>query len=161
LSGTLQIRKMMLADLHHVINSSMRLMDKIKSDDWEYRPTPVMRSLKEVAQHLAAIPGADLLIMQEKGEDEVSAYERSVGETDTSAEMKDTMVKGYTELAMYMESLSVYAYLNEITKAFYADSGFTQARWLLEVITHTYHHRAQLFNYLKQLGYDVSMRDLY
>ncbi|WP_371268621.1 DinB family protein [Bacillus licheniformis] len=47
------------------------------------------------------------------------------------------------------------------TKPFYLDEGMTQSRWLTETLTHIFHHRAQLFNYLKQLGYDVNMFDLY
>jgi len=33
--------------------------------------------------------------------------------------------------------------------------------WLLDIITHSYHHRAQLFTYLKQLGLPVDMATLY
>ncbi|WP_370733829.1 DinB family protein [Paenibacillus dakarensis] len=36
-----------------------------------------------------------------------------------------------------------------------------QAKWLIEIVTHAQHHRAQMFNYLKTLGYQVSMFDLY
>ncbi len=160
MSGTLQIRSMMLADLHHVINSVLKLTDKIKMEDWDYRLSPEMRTLGETVQHLAAVPGADLLIMQEKGQEEVSAYEKSVAVQDIE-KVKEFMVKGYRDLNMYMESLSVHAFLNETTKAFYAEAGVTQARWLLEVITHVYHHRAQMFMYMKAKGYDVSMADLY
>lgn len=161
MSGTLQIRSMMLADLHHVINSVLKLTDKIKMEDWDYRLSPEMRTLGETVQHLIAVPGADLLIMQEKGQEEVRAYEEALADIHDKEKLKDTMVKGYRDLTFYMESLSVHAFLNETTKAFYAEAGVTQARWLLEVITHVYHHRAQMFTYMKAKGYDISMADLY
>ncbi len=161
MSGTLQIRGMMLADLHHVINSVLKLMDKIHMDDWDYRLTSEMRTLGETVQHLAAVPGADLLIMKEKTQEDVQAYEKKLQEINDVEKLKDEMVKGYRELNMYMESLSVHAFLNETTQAFYADAGMTQARWLLEVITHVYHHRAQMYMYMKSKGYPVSMADLY
>ena len=161
MSGTLQMRKMMLADLHHVINKTMKLMDKVKKEDFDDRLAPNMRTIGEIISHLAAVPGSDLLIMQEKSQEDVMNYEKQLqGINDTEA-LKEAMVSGYKDLTMYMESLSVYAFLNEVTKAFYADEGYTQARWLLEVITHVYHHRSQLYTYMKAKGYEVGMKDLY
>lgn len=71
------------------------------------------------------------------------------------------MQKGFDAFQTYMTSLSDEDFLTKKTKPFYLDEGMTQSRWLTETLTHIFHHRAQLFNYLKQLGYDVNMFDLY
>ncbi|MDI5790942.1 hypothetical protein PO124_28610 [Bacillus licheniformis] len=44
----------------------MSSSEKVKESDWSYRPADRMRSLKELASHLTAIPEADLAIMQER-----------------------------------------------------------------------------------------------
>jgi uncharacterized damage-inducible protein DinB len=60
--------------------------------------------------------------------------------------------------------LSEEEFLEKVTKPFYfpeEEKGHTQAKWLVEITTHAFHHRGQFFNYLKELGYEVNMFDLY
>lgn len=71
------------------------------------------------------------------------------------------MEEGFQSLCDYMRGLDEESFLTRRTKPFYADHGSTQAKWLVEIVTHVYHHRAQLFQYLKQLGHPVNMFDLY
>ena len=118
-----------------------------------------MRSLKELASHLTAIPEADLAIMQEKEEDVIARIEKKYGALQSADQMAAAMQKGFDAFQTYMTSLR-RGFLTK-TKPFYLDEGMTQSRWLTETLTHIFHHRAQLFNYLKQLGYDVNMFDLY
>lgn len=44
---------------------------------------------------------------------------------------------------------------------FYHEHSATQAPWFTESVTHMFHHRSQLFTYVKLRGYEVSMFDLY
>ncbi len=136
--------------------------EKVKESDWSYRPADRMRSLKELASHLTtAIPEADMAIMQEKEEAAISRIEKKYSALQSADQMAEAMQKGFAAFQTYMTSLSDEEFLTKKTKPFYLDEGMTQSRWLTETLTHVFHHRAQLFNYLKQLGYDVNMFDLY
>lgn len=69
-------------DLFHELETGIRstchLLKKVKESDWSYRPADRMRSLKELASHLTAIPEADLAIMQEKEEDVIARLKRNM-----------------------------------------------------------------------------------
>lgn len=62
--------------------------------------------------------------------------------------------------AEYFGSLSPEQFQTQVGKAFYGHAA-PMHEWLLEIITHSYHHRAQLFTYLKLLGRPVDMFTLY
>lgn len=155
----------MKGHLYHEMELAIRtikgLLSKIKAEDWNYRPQDNMRSLQELVHHLVQIPMIDLAILQEKTYEEIKEYEHAIeGVTDTD-QLSKILDEGYEALRTYMDGLSDEDFLHKQTKAFYLDYGKNQAAWLTEIVTHTFHHRAQLFTYLKQLGYDVSMFDLY
>lgn len=155
------LRSDMFHEMETGVRSTCHLLKKVKESDWSYRPADLMRSLKELASHLAAIPEADLAIMQEKEEDVIARIEKKYGALQSADQMAEAMQKGFDAFQTYMVSLSDEEFLTKKTKPFYLDEGMTQSRWLTETLTHVFHHRAQLFNYLKQLGYDVNMFDLY
>lgn len=84
-------------DLFHELETGIRstchLLKKVKESDWSYRPADRMRSLKELASHLTAIPEADLAIMQEKEEDVIARIEKKYGALQSA----DQMVIAYAE----------------------------------------------------------------
>ena len=59
-----------------------------------------------------------------------------------------------------LRGLSDTEFMTREGKAFYGHVDPLWS-WLLDIVTHTYHHRAQLFTYLKQLGLPVDMATLY
>lgn len=75
--------------------------------------------------------------------------------------MTAAMEKGYEQFKSFFTSMPDEEFLTKKTTPFYLETGMTQSRWLAETLTHIFHHRAQLFNYLKQLGYHINMFDLY
>lgn len=117
--------------------------------------------LLELAQHLVSVPSVDLLILQEQGQPDIRRAEEEINEAGTSEELSAWMDNGFQDLKAYMENLSEEDFLHKATKPFYLEQGSVQAKWLIEIVTHAQHHRAQLFNYMKELGYEVNMFDLY
>ncbi|PTM58268.1 DinB family protein [Desmospora activa] len=154
------LRNVLLHEMKVGIQSTGNLLQKVKAEDWDYRPTDNMRSVKELVWHLISIPETDLTIMQEKSQEEVAEIERKY-ELESPDQMVTAMNEGYHAFKAYMTALSDDQFLSKETKPFYLDKGMTQASWLMETVTHLFHHRAQLFNYLKQLNYEVNMYDLY
>ncbi|MDA7026143.1 DinB family protein [Bacillus sp. CLL-7-23] len=154
------LRNVLLNEMEKGVESTCRLLEKVKETDWPYRPAERMRNLKELTSHLIAIPETDLAIMQENKEEMIMEIEKKYSLMPAN-QMRQAMQKGFEHFTAYMTSLSDEEFLTKKTTPFYLDKGLTQSQWLTETLTHLFHHRAQLFNYLKQLDYEVSMFDLY
>lgn len=153
------LRDVLFDELGLGVRTTTALLKKVRQPDWDYRPRENMRTLRELAHHLVMIPETDLAILQEKSEEEVHALEgRALPGADS---MCKTMDQGYDKLKAYFTSLNDQDFLEKESRPFYMDKGSTQAKWLTEITTHTFHHRAQLFNYMKQLGHEINMFDLY
>ncbi|MEK3782229.1 MULTISPECIES: DinB family protein [unclassified Paenibacillus] len=162
MSQLVEMKQLLFEELEHIVKTSSNLIMKISDKDWDYRPASNMRSLLELVHHLVSVPGADLLIMREKPEEEVRQLEGAIAADGGD---KDKLIawmnKGLADLKSYMDGLSDDDFLHKKTTPFYLEHGSAQAKWLIEVVTHVQHHRAQMFNYLKAQGYEVSMFDLY
>ncbi|MDF2921594.1 MAG: damage-inducible protein DinB [Paenibacillaceae bacterium] len=155
-----ELQHMLFEELELIVRTTANLLAKVKPDDLEFRPQPNMRTLRELAEHLAAVPAVDLLILQEHPAGEVRTLEGRFAET-AFAMLGASMADGLGALRQYMSSLTEDDFLHRKTAPFYMDHGTAQAKWLIEIVTHAQHHRAQLFTYLKMQGYEVSMSDLY
>ena len=164
MSNTLSMRDLLLEELHLAVKTTKKLIHKVQEKDWEYKPAENMRSLLELTNHLVQIPFVDLAIMQEKSEDEVNQLQNHDLYKNEPGDLISVMEDGYDAFKDYMISLPEHQLLHKQTKPFYFGDDFngsSQVKWLIETTTHAFHHRAQFFNYLKQLGYEVNMFDLY
>lgn len=72
-----------------------------------------MRSLKELASHLTAIPEADMAIMQEKEEAAISRIEKKYSALQSADQMAEAMQKGFAAFQTYMTSLSDEEFLTK------------------------------------------------
>ncbi|RPF53220.1 DinB family protein [Aquisalibacillus elongatus] len=161
MSQVQEMKDVLYHEMEVAIRSTQNLLMKVFEDHWTYQPQENMRTLKELATHLVSIPAIDLYIMQEESHETIQQLEAKYEALTTADDMCVAFEDGYNKLKEYMNTLSDDDFLHKTTKAFYMEKGQSQAQWLMEVMTHMFHHRAQLFNYLKQLEYDVSMFDLY
>lgn len=155
MTGRLQL----LEELKRITENCSRLLALAQDEHLDYRPQDGMRSLAELGNHLAQIPSIDLTILRGATEKEVQDRERELARPDPAG-WQEVLRDGQTELHRYIERLSLDEYENNSGTAFYGRTQ-TNAQWLLEIVTHLYHHRAQFFMYLKLNGYDVSTKTLY
>lgn len=161
MNAVYEMKHLLFEELELIVKTSSNLIAKIKPDHWDYRPAGNMRSLKEIVQHLVSVPAVDLLILQENSQPVIQELEEKI-----NAELdKDTLIgwmtSGAEDVKRYMDQLLDEDFLHNKTKPFYLEHGTVQAKWLIEIVTHAQHHRAQMFNYMKTLGYEVNMFDLY
>jgi uncharacterized damage-inducible protein DinB len=161
MEATNVMKQYLFEELTLIVNTTAGLIRKISPEDWSYQPRENMRTLLELVQHLVAVPAVDLLILQEKSEDEARSLEAVFAEDRDAESMFKRMEQGFSELKSYMEDLSEEDFLHKKTTPFYLPHSTAQAKWLIEIVTHTQHHRGQLFTYLKTKGYEVNMFDLY
>lgn len=151
-------RGMLLAELERMARNCCMLGRLVEARHLEWRPQPNMRSLIELANHLAQIPLVDLRILSGAKQEEVHELEDSLWRDNPEA-WCTLLREGYTEVRQYMEALSFDQYENGSGTAYYGRTQ-TNGMWLLEIVTHLTHHRAQLFMYLKLNGYPVNTRTL-
>jgi uncharacterized damage-inducible protein DinB len=149
----------LLKTLAQLNGSLEELFAQIQPDQLDWRPRENMRSVMELANHLAQIAAIDLKIMQGAPQPEVQALEASLHRS-SPAELIHVWRSGLGALAEYYGSLTTDQFEHQIGTAFYGHAA-PLSEWLLEVITHAHHHRAQLFTYLKILGRPVDMFTLY
>jgi len=161
MSGVQEMKGLLFEELELIVETTSNLIRKISPEDWSYQPRENMNTLQQLVQHLVSVPKIDLLIIQEGTEQAVHQLEAEIKDEQNVEKLIAWMNDGFAELKVYMEGLSDDDFLHKRGIPFYLEHGTIQAKWLIEVVTHAQHHRAQLFNYLKQLGYEVNMFDLY
>lgn len=161
MNGTLQIRDHLLNELETGVRTGASLIRLIHPEDWAYRPQDNMRSLVELVHHFIQITASDLAIMQEKSEAEVGVVENSLSGIEDIGKLEATLWGNLEAYKAYIVSLSEEDLLNRSTKAFYMEHGHLQAQWQIETLTHVFHHRSQLYNYLKQQGHELNFFMLY
>ncbi|MDY7990275.1 DinB family protein [Paenibacillus polymyxa] len=161
MSGTLQVRDHLLNELETGVRTGEALIRKIRPEDWGFRPQDNFRSLLELVHHFVLIPASDLAIMQEKSESEVGSIETSLSGVEDPERLAAIFRQNFEAYKVYILSLSEDDYLNRSTKAFYMEHEHLQVQWQIETVTHVFHHRSQIYNYLKQLGHEVSFFMLY
>ncbi|MBY6038279.1 DinB family protein [Fictibacillus nanhaiensis] len=160
MNATASFTETLLEEFYVVVRTTSNLLKKADPAVYDFHPEDHMRSFLELANHLVQIPHVDLAILQEKPEDEIRKLETKLAAKNV-AELNHVLEEGFHLLKSYFLSLSEEDFLQKETKPFYAEKGMTQAKWLVEIVTHAFHHRAQLFTYLKQTKHDVTMFDLY
>ncbi|WP_338552679.1 DinB family protein [Paenibacillus sp. KS-LC4] len=161
MSGTFTVRDHLLEELELSVRTSCSFIAQIQPSEWDFRPQDNMRSLLELVHHIVAIPASDLAILQEKTEHEVVAVENGAAGITSPDELIQRFQANLATFKQYILSLSEEELLNRSSKAYYLEHGIVQIKWLIEVVTHTFHHRSQLYNYLKQNGHDVNFFMLY
>ena len=152
-------RGLLLNELEHVLRNCRMIIDLIKPDDLGYRPAASMRSLEELINHMVQIPSIDLLIMKGAEEKEVQDREKKLFARSRD-ELYAVIATGIEDMTRFMESMGLDEFETGTGLAFYGRSQTFQ-QWLLETVTHVYHHRAQLHMYLKLKGYPVDTNTLY
>lgn len=161
MNGTLQIRDHLLNELETGVRTGEALIRIIRPEDWNYRPQDNMRSLLELVHHFVLVPASDLAIMQEATAEEVEVIEKSLSDVHEPERLAESLRENFETYKAYILSLSEEDLLNRSTTAFYLEHGHVQVTWQIETVTHLFHHRSQLYNYLKQLGHELNFFMLY
>lgn len=157
-----RIKDLLFEEMELALTTTASLLFMIEEKHWEYRPRENMRSLIELARHLVQVPEQELAILQEQPMEQVRSLVMSVMHVKDAAALSEVMHRGVSALKDYMNNLDEADLLHKSTAPFFAKyQPSVQVKWLIEITTHIYHHRGQMFTYMKQLGIPVSMYDLY
>ncbi|WP_242144783.1 MULTISPECIES: DinB family protein [unclassified Bacillus cereus group] len=130
-----------LHQLKIAIHTSIKMLNPLTESDLNIKPIQHKRSLFEMYAHLSLICHADLLILNETPQEELQTFYRK-HTPKTIHEIQQTMLQGYDLLSETFLSYS-HEELAHITTAYWGVS-YSRFEWLLEIIAHVYHHRAQI-----------------
>ena len=116
------------------------------------RPFEKKRSIRELASHISIVMQADLEIMNGSSAEEMDQFYR-LKEENTLEGMQKALSEGVERLTAVYRSFSEKELAEPM--ASYWGVSYTRYEWLLEIVAHLYHHRAQLHVMLTAM--DVEM----
>lgn len=146
-------------ELQTLRRSLVKLLPEMPPHAEDWRPHEAVRTAWEVANHMVQIPAVDTAISQETSHAAIQAMERELT-ADTVEGLLAIWDRGVAEATAHFGAMEPEQFENQETTSFYG-ARMTAKAWLLGIVTHTYHHRAQLFTYLKLKGRPVNMSHLY
>lgn len=127
------------------IDSVIEIINQFPEAELESKPINNKRSYLELLSHISLLCKADLLILNEASQKEMEIYyERN--KPETIEELKEHLLKNFNELVKEFSSYSDEK-LFEYTKSYWGVC-YSRYEWLLEILSHLYHHRSQLHSYL-------------
>ncbi len=127
------------------IDSVIGILNQLSEADLQSKPIPDKRSYLELLAHISLICKADLLILNGASITEMNAYyEKNTPET--IEEIKKNLIVNYNELVKEFSCYSEEDLFEH--KESYWGVKYTRFEWLLEILSHLYHHRSQLHSYI-------------
>jgi uncharacterized damage-inducible protein DinB len=141
--------------LHIAIQSLVEITGQVEEGDLVYKPAKIKRSIGELLSHLSIICKADFLIIEGATQEEMNHYyaentPKALKEINTIFFMNYTFLEE-TYLKYTNEEL-------EAMKTSYWGVTYSRFEWLLEILCHVYHHRAQLHSWMIQLNKEPKVR---
>jgi uncharacterized damage-inducible protein DinB len=141
-----------LNQLNVAVESVKVLLNFLNEENLNLRPIEGKRSIGELAQHLCECIGADLKIVEGYSQTEMEQYYNSVS-CYTIRDLQELLSNNIH--ALHLQYLNyTESELFEI-KTSYWGASYSRFEWLVQIVAHFYHHRAQLHllitQYIKEI----------
>lgn len=142
-----------LRQLQYVEKTILSLFFKVDVHAWKIKKNDNIRSIFEICQHITTIPVADYLLSKSASHQEMEAF------------YKQHQLQKIEDMTSYFSQAMEQLYYQIIHMSFdeqyYATTSYwgvtyTKKEWILEILMHLTHHRAQLYFQLKEGGVPVS-----
>ncbi|SDM53050.1 Uncharacterized damage-inducible protein DinB (forms a four-helix bundle) [Fictibacillus solisalsi] len=135
---------------HTILN----LIDSMEASDLDISLGENKRNVKDLLTHISLIYKADILIMNEAGQKEMEKF-YSEHNPQTPSEIKELFISHFDYLKDSIRCFREEDWL-KVTTSWWGVS-YSRYEWMLEILAHTYHHRAQLHTALSINGKDFAM----
>jgi len=136
------------------VKSVLEMIDLINEEDLNFRPVEEKKSIGELVQHLCELIGADIEIMSGASQEIIVKYYTKV-ECKSLVEMKSLLQKNFHELKEFYFNMKEKDLVEKTTS--YWGLQYSKFEWLLEILVHFTHHRAQLHMLLVQKKGDINI----
>ncbi|MEE6452028.1 DinB family protein [Gottfriedia acidiceleris] len=130
------------------------MIDLINEEDLNFQPIEDKKSIGELVQHLCELIGADMEIMSGASQEMMVHYYTLV-ECKSLVEMKSLLQKNFHELKEFYLNMNENDLVAKTTS--YWGLQYSRFEWLLEILVHFTHHRAQLHMLLVQKKGDINI----
>ncbi|MEH7458174.1 hypothetical protein CON65_09345 [Bacillus pseudomycoides] len=130
-----------LHQLKVAIDTFIKILNQFDEKDLQIKRLQNKRSLFEMCTHLSLICHADLLILNGATQEELNTFYLEQT-SKTIPQMKEMLLQGYALLSKTFLSYSNNE-LAEVMTAYWGVS-YSRFEWLLEIVSHIYHHRGQI-----------------
>lgn len=127
--------------LRFSVESVLHMVNRLDHDDMNFRHLEEKKSIGDLVQHLCELIEADLLISKGASKVEMNKYYQSVN-CHSIDEMKKLLTSGLNHLESEYSILTEEELAKKIPT--YWGVEYTRFEWLLEILVHFTHHRAQL-----------------
>ncbi|MCG7410060.1 DinB family protein [Paenibacillus sp. ACRRX] len=132
------------ASLHQLkvaVQSVVKMMDQLTDSELDISPIANKRSLRELLVHLSMICMADRRIVEGASEEEMRVFYKE-HEPHTLQRAKEVALAGLHQLEYLYKGYSEVELMEKTTS--YWGVSYSRYEWLVEMVGHVYHHRAQL-----------------
>ncbi len=136
------------------VKSVLEMIDLINEEDLKFRPVEDKKSIGELVQHLCELIGADMEIMSGVSQEMMVNYYTEV-ECKSLVDMKRLLQKNFHELKEFYFNMKENDLVEKTTS--YWGLQYSKFEWLLEILVHFTHHRAQLHMLLVQKKGDINI----
>ncbi|WP_088044019.1 DinB family protein [Bacillus sp. EAC] len=127
--------------LRFSVESVLHMVNRLDHNDMNFRLLEEKKSIGELVQHLCELIEADLLISKGTLKEEMNQYYQSVN-CRSIDEMKKLLTSGLKSLESEYSILTEEELAKKVSS--YWGVEYTRFEWLLEILVHFTHHRAQL-----------------
>ncbi len=153
-----------LLDLfNHEAKQALVVLKAAENVDLAFTPRKGMRTLKELANHLAQIPSLDpsMYLKEIDTVETAQAWEKELNR-ESLEDMVSLFEKGIVDVNGMFKNMTDTDFLEKKLKPFY-EQGDAKGwdYYMPEFITHIAMHKMQLWMYLKLAGADVNMMTYY
>lgn len=152
----------LLAAFEHEAKQARVVIATIQDTDMEYSPQEGMRTLGELANHLAQIPLLDPAMYAQEIPDveHARAREKELHRKDLDG-ILTVFDEGVQAVKQRFTGMTDKEFFAKTLKPFYEKTEKNWAYYLPEFISHIAMHKMQLFMYLKLAGVKVDMMTYY
>ncbi|WP_043930411.1 DinB family protein [Bacillus sp. EB01] len=133
--------KSTLHQIEIAIYTTASIIDQLEESDLPKRPHPDKFSVGELLGHLATICRADMAISNGATQEEMSHLYASIPYSNL-IDIKAALFANFKALEERYKNYTDDELQQETTS--YWGVSYTRYEWLLEILAHVYHHRAQL-----------------
>ncbi|MDQ0220460.1 DinB family protein [Peribacillus cavernae] len=147
--------KKMLHQLAVAVNSAIDMLEQTPDELLDWRPAENKRPIRDMFVHLAVLCKADYYIMEGYSQEDMSEFytqAQPFTKQDIKGYMRDSFsflnekVNNFTESQLREEKPSYWGIV------------YTRFEWLLEILSHYYHHRGQIHALLTVNGCSIDVK---
>lgn len=154
-------KELLLKELHFLKDNMSHYILMYEEDLADWTPHNNLRSLFSLVNHISGIPMMTAAILEQLPDECIFPLDEPfmVQHIDTPG-LYHFFLDGFKKLETFVNAIPNDEFNTKLIRHPFGEK-VTPAKVTFDAITHLYHHRGQLHNYLKELGHLISTDTLF